>query len=109
MLHMSIYQLKKWSMNRFQMVSFEYSGSLYYSIIRSKTYNDYTEYYITIMNGQLENLLHGNHIIKEINGSLQLEISENKEQNIIKERIAKALGQLLGLPINKIFMNKELT
>jgi hypothetical protein len=61
------------------------------------------------MNGQLENILHGNHIIKEENGTLQLEISDNKEQNIIKERITKAMGQLLSLPINKKYLNKELT
>lgn len=55
------------------------------------------------MNGDLEKLLYGNHIIKEENGCLQLGKCENKEQEMVKAKIAKALGKTLGIPFKEQF------
>ena len=53
------------------------------------------------MNGDLEKLLYGNHFITEIKGCLQIEISENNEQERLKSNIAEALSKLLGIPLRK--------
>lgn len=53
------------------------------------------------MNGDLEKLLFGNHVIEEINGCLQIEIYENNEQAKLKTIIAEALGKMLAIPLIK--------
>ena len=90
-------------MIKFLIVGFEFCENVYYSLIWCKKKKDCNEYKITVMNGDLEKLLYGNHIIKEENGCLQLGTCENKEQEILKARIAKALGKVLGIPLQEQF------
>jgi len=87
-------------MKSFLTVGFEYCEKLYIALVREKKNNLHNEYHITIMNGELEKILYGNHIIKEINGCLQLETSENVQQESLKQIIATELGKLLRLPLN---------
>jgi hypothetical protein len=51
------------------------------------------------MNGDLEKLLFGNNVIKEINGSLDLDDSENEMQERLKTEIAKSLEKILKIPL----------
>ncbi len=89
-------------MNRFLILGFEYNDAIDYCLIRYRVKAECNEYVITIMNGELEKLLFGNHVIREKEGSLQLETTENGQQNKLKEQIAKALGELLNLPVQKV-------
>ncbi len=87
-------------MKNFLTVGFEYCEKLYIALIRQKIQSECNEYHITIMNGELEKMLFGNHIIREINGCLQIEMTENAQQESLKNVIATELGKLLRLPLN---------
>jgi len=77
-------------------LGFEYKGKEYYSLIRVKERNDTVEYHVTVMNGDLERLLYGNHVICTNNGELEIEdIPEKSEQCRLKKEIAKALNRYL--------------
>lgn len=89
-------------MNRFLVIGFELYTSFYYSLIMCKARAEGVEYRITVMNGDIERQLSNNNIIKEINGSLQIELSGNTIQNQIKREIAKALGKLIGKPVKEV-------
>jgi hypothetical protein len=89
-------------MSRFLILGFEYNNATDYCLVRYKANGDCNEYVITVMNGELEKLLFGNHIIREKEGCLQVEQTENGEQNNLKEQIAKALGDLMNLPVKKV-------
>jgi hypothetical protein len=81
----------------FLSVQFEYEGEKFYSLVRRKKKINCIEYHITVMNGELEKLLYGNHIIKEINGILQAEcLSINKKVAALKQCITKALQKYLS-------------
>lgn len=88
-------------MNRFLVLGFEYNNTIDYCLVRYKAKEDFNEYTITVMNGELEKLLFGHHIIAEKDGYLQVDVSGNDEQDKLKEQIVKALGELLGLPLQK--------
>lgn len=87
-------------MNKFLVIGFEFCETFYYSLILCKPQSDCKEYRITVMNGDLEKLLCSNNIIREINGSLQMEISQNKQQQLVKIAIANALSKFIGIPLN---------
>jgi hypothetical protein len=89
-------------MDKFLTVGFEFCGKLYRSLIMIKKRNNYKAYRITVMNGDLEKILFGNQIIKEVNGCLQIEVSENNEQVKLKTIIAEALSKLLAIPLIKV-------
>lgn len=76
-------------------IGFEYQGSIHYSLIRVKEKEDWTEYQITIMDGNLEKLLYGNHIIREVNGHLIIDSPTDNEQSKLKYMIAQALSDYL--------------
>jgi hypothetical protein len=85
-------------MGTIMSLGFEFKGREYYSLIRVKERNEKTEYHVTVMNGELERLLYGNHIINEINGQLEIEsIPENSEQCKLKKQIARALNRHLHI------------
>ena len=88
-------------MHKFLTVGFSFCEKLYQSIIMVKKKSDHTVYQITVMNGDLEKLLHGNHIIKQTGGLLEHEISKNDQQDLLKTSIGKALSKLLKLPLKK--------
>jgi len=53
-------------------LAFEYEGAGYHSLIRVKKTEIGKEYHVTVMNGKLERMPYGNHIIHEVNGRLQV-------------------------------------
>jgi hypothetical protein len=82
--------------SEFLSVQFEYAGEKFYSLIRKKKKINCIEYHITVMNGELEKLLYGNHIIKQVNGILQAEsLSPDKKIAELKQCITKALQKYL--------------
>ncbi len=89
-------------MNRFLVINFEFCKSIYYSLILCKAKSDGTEYRLTVMDGDIERELCNNNTVKEINGCLQIELSDNKLQNQIKTAIVKALGKIIGKPVNEV-------
>jgi hypothetical protein len=90
-------------MRKFLTLGFRFCENLYHSIIMIKKKSDRTIYKITIMNGELEKLLHGNQIITEMNGYLQLEIGENNKQEELRIIIGEVLSKALQLPLIKTF------
>jgi hypothetical protein len=86
-------------MEKLLTIEFEFLEQFYFSLIRVKQKNGLNEYQITVMNGDLEKLLYGNHIIREMNGHLQLELTENNKQELLKLRVAEALGKFLRIPL----------
>lgn len=89
-------------MNRFLMLAFEYSNAIHYCLVRYKAQQKHNEYAITIMNGELEKVLFGNHVICERDGFLFLETAGNDVQRILKERIAEKLSTFLNIPLKRI-------
>ena len=88
-------------MNRFLVLGFEYNNTIDYCLVRYKAKEDVNEYIITVMNGELEKLLFGNHVIVEKEGQLQIDFTGNDEQDNLKGQIVKALSELLGIPLQK--------
>ena len=58
-------------MDKTLTLEFTYGPKNYYAIVRTKTNKGEKQYYITIMNGDLERLLYGHHVIAEQDGVLQ--------------------------------------
>ena len=82
-------------------VGFEFRDVFYYSLIRVRDKVIGTDYEITVMNGNLEKLLYGNHVIKQRNGQLLVELVETNEQEMLKLAIAEALSNFLHVPLDK--------
>lgn len=77
-------------------IGFEFNGVFYYTLIHMRPKDGWNEYVVTVMNGKLERLLYGNHVIKEINGQVIEDVTaENTEQKRLKVEIAKALNEYL--------------
>jgi hypothetical protein len=102
MIETIIYHLKTYAMNRFLVIGFEFCESFHYSLVLCKAKTEGTEYRVTVMNGDIEKQLDNDKVIREINGSLQVEPSGNKVHNQIIAAIAKALGRLIGKPVREI-------
>ena len=88
-------------MSRILTVGFEFHDIFYYSLVNVKEIEGETQYKITVMNGDLEKMLLRNNIIKEKNGYLYIEISEDKNHDELKLKIAEALSAFLKLPLQK--------
>ncbi|MBB1286380.1 hypothetical protein HRH25_18495 [Flavisolibacter sp. BT320] len=88
-------------MNRFLILAFEYSNAIHYCLIRYKAQTKHNEYAITIMNGELEKVLFGQHVIFERDGFLFLETAGNEVQRILKEKIAVKLSAFLNIPLKR--------
>jgi hypothetical protein len=81
----------------FLSVEFEFEGAKYSSLIRKKKKINCIEYHITVMNGKLEKLLYGNHVVKEVNGKLQEDcVSGDKKLVQLKQAITSALNNYLS-------------
>ena len=82
-------------------VGFEFKDNFYYALIRVKPKVSGTDYEVTVMNGNLEKLLYGNHVIEQRNDHLQIEAANTTEQELLKAAIADALSQFLKIPSEK--------
>ena len=86
-------------MTKLLTIGFDFMEQFYYSLIRVKERENFNEYEITVMNGTLEKLLYGNHVIREKNGYLQVLTSTNTDQGKLKVKIAEALSTFLQVPL----------
>ncbi|MEO5995554.1 MAG: hypothetical protein ABIN89_02565 [Chitinophagaceae bacterium] len=80
-------------------IGFDFKNTFYYSLIRVKEKEPGIDYQVTVMNGNLEKLLYGNHIIKKVDGYLRIEMAEPTEQEMLKVSIAEALSTFLNIPL----------
>lgn len=81
-------------------LEFAYRSKTYYALIRTKIIHKETQYHITIMNGDLERLLYGHHIISpKGNNFLHVANDEMAGPEIIelKKCIVEALWKYLGI------------
>ena len=81
---------------RLLSIGFEFREAEYSAIIRIKEKESGTEYHITVMNGDLEKILYGNHVIIEKNGELQFDRTDT-EAGQLKYNITEALDNYLKL------------
>ena len=79
-------------------IRFIYRECYYDALIRLKETFLKKEYYITIMNGELENKIFGNHTILEEDGEIIVN-AENIDNEVfeLKAAIAEALSKYLAL------------
>ncbi|MEJ7738780.1 MAG: hypothetical protein WKF97_15250 [Chitinophagaceae bacterium] len=83
-------------MSKILSLGFQFDETHYSFLAHVKEKDNRTEYHITVMNGELEKVLYGDHVILEINGQLQIESpSENNKQQALKHQIAESLIQYL--------------
>ncbi|MBS1563402.1 MAG: hypothetical protein JST39_03390 [Bacteroidetes bacterium] len=76
-------------------LKFEYRGTGYETLLRIKEKDNVTEYHITVMNGELEKMLYGHHVLVLENGSLQCGVAPDAETALLKNSIAEALSHWL--------------
>jgi hypothetical protein len=86
-------------MTKLLTIGFDFMEHFYYSLIRVKERENFNDYEITVMNGTLEKLLYGNHVIREKNGYLQVQTNTNTDQGKLKVKIAEALSNFLHVPL----------
>ena len=83
-------------MEKFFTIKFYYRGKLEHCTVKMRQQEDISEYCITVLNGDLERLLFGNHIIKEQYGKLQIDLpSQNSNLARLKCAVAYALSEHL--------------
>ncbi len=76
-------------------IPFEYQSAVYHALARVKEKAGLTEYHITVMNGKLEKLLYGNHIITCEQGTFRYDVSGNSLIDTLKGTITEALNKYL--------------
>lgn len=86
-------------MSKLLSIGFEFKGNSYSTLIRVKEKEDCNEYKVTIMNGDLERLLYGEHIITEVCGKINDDIAcdDSTEQYKLRQVIVKSLSAYLHL------------
>jgi len=67
-------------MDKIISLEFKYRSRTYCALVRAKIDGDVTLHSVTIMNGDLERLLYGNHIIMEKDGCFQSVLPIMNEQ-----------------------------
>jgi len=88
------------------VIKFEYRGAGYEALVRIKPKETKTEYYITIMNGELEKMLFGHHVIIDENGCLQTGVVPDAETAYLKSKIAGALeSHIRPAPVHPEYKN----
>jgi hypothetical protein len=83
-------------MGQILSLKFLYADVEYYSLLRVKERENRKEYHITIMNGELESRLFGNHIIAEVDGLIKVELPVDRELARLKLQIAEELSKYLN-------------
>ena len=81
-------------------LEFSYRSKTYYALIRTKIVQQEKQYHITVMNGELERLLYGHHIISP-KGTHFLHVANEEmagaEVIELKQCIIDALWKYLGI------------
>jgi len=85
-------------MDKMLSLEFTYRSKTYHALIRTKINEHRLAYYVTIMDGELERLLYGNHILIDDGGLLRSEPEIlDRELAELKQCITEALTQRLQL------------
>jgi hypothetical protein len=80
-------------------IEFEIKGSTYKAVILVRQKMEGREFLVTVLNPQLERLLYGNSIIKEVDGILQATLLPGQEEQAeLKLIIAARLSSYLEIP-----------
>ena len=75
-------------------LGFDFKEEFHYVLITVKEIKERIQYRITVMNGELEQLLYGCNIVHEVNGELELDdCNGNKEKWLLKKQIIEALSR----------------
>ena len=74
---------------------FDYNGNRYSALVCEKVKEDSKEYRFTIMNGDLEKLLYGSHILVERNGEIQPPQPLDEEKQPLVLQLIRALKEFL--------------
>jgi len=86
-------------------IEFEYKQKVYYALARIKDKKDHNEYHITVMNGELEQKLYGNHVFVEDESWIELSpMPENRTG-----QLRMAVGMALCKHFNKPYHFAEKT
>lgn len=83
-------------------LEFTYRSKTYYALIRTKIVQEEKQYCITVMNGELERLLYGHHIISPGGKKFLHTVNNNlptAEAIELKQCIIDALWKYLGLKV----------
>lgn len=95
-------------MDDFIPIKFYFRGNSHHCIIRRRDKGDHTEYAITTINGDLERLLFDHHIIKEVNGLLQIDLpSQNPNLARLKCAITYGLSEYLKSDEKRLLVKGE--
>jgi len=79
-------------MDKIISLEFKYRSRMYYALIRTKEDGDTKLHSVTVMNGDLERLLYGNHVILEKEGCFQSAMPVvNRQIGELKQSIINAL------------------
>jgi len=78
-------------------IKFEFRAHEYCALVRIKEKETKTEYHITVMNGELEKLLYGNHVLIPESGLFKSDLLPNTEAGSLKCTIAEALNKQITL------------
>lgn len=76
-------------------ISFNYDGNTYSALVHEKYSLNAKQYRITIMNGELEQLLFGNHILIEKDGNICPCKPPNSENAKLISEVIKSLNEYL--------------
>lgn len=74
---------------------FEYNGKKYSAIVHEKLFETGREYRLTIMDGGLESLLFGNHVLVEKAGKICCKKEPNQQNEKLVQQLANSLNEYL--------------
>lgn len=79
-------------MDKIISLEFKYRSRMYYALIRTREDGEAKLHSVTVMNGDLERLLYGNHVIMEKEGCFQSAMPiVNRQIGELKQSIINAL------------------
>jgi len=84
-------------MDNITSLEFTYRSAVFYALLRTKVNEGKKHYYITVMNGDLERLLYGHHVICEDESNLW-SVTDIADRNVaeLKQCIIDALYRRLN-------------
>ena len=83
-------------MARLLSIGFSFFQEDHYTLIRVIEKPTQTEYHVTVLNHELDQLLYGNNVFVAKDGSIHLDrTSHNKAQEILRMQIAEAISDHL--------------
>ena len=75
-------------------LQFQFRGVEYYALVRIKQRDSCIEHHVTIMNGDLERMLYGNHIFIERDGNLETDPSAvPTDEFMLRQAVCNALSK----------------